>query len=481
MCIPTISFRVIAVVSTAMHVLASDAARRSLFLLLLALIVAVASWLVLSMNLPCVAASSAGAFDRRGIAIDEAFDEVEDDEDWDFMDDDAILGLSGRQNSASLLNIKTETPACVLGLQPELVDDDYCDCQDGSDEPNTSACSHVLLRPNAEEAKGLQFICKADGKPVAVGDVGDGVCDCCDGSDERDGVCANTCSVEWTSRLQSLQERLRAVQDGEIIRKGYAARAVEKVTKLTDDFKRLTESFSAGQRAFEDLQRRAQEHPELQGQLEQSYHVLRTVQYVTYVQSRVVDVGTFSDAVWKPAFSELVGQCFPFTVDEKQLKGGTPNVIPREYVVVLCPFQNVTQTEPNYPRWAKAERETKIGAAKEEDEEVPRPISLGIWNEWLMEDRERSSFVRAQQYNHGEPCSNGQERQVRVEYVCGVSNRVLTTEETEMCVYEIRFETPAACSAAEERAALDEIKQVEQFPMSQQDTDVETRAGHEEL
>ena len=70
--------------------------------------------------------------------------------------------------------------ACRDGSNKHAVmNDDYCDCADGLDEPLSSACSHILVaRP--------RFSCGGNerDKLIYVSRLNDGICDCKDGSDE---------------------------------------------------------------------------------------------------------------------------------------------------------------------------------------------------------------------------------------------------------------------------------------------------------
>jgi hypothetical protein len=58
-----------------------------------------------------------------------------------------------------------------------ILNDDYCDCHDGRDEPNTAACSHILIHK-------ASFRCKDGSSLLFPSRVGDGIKDCPDGSDE---------------------------------------------------------------------------------------------------------------------------------------------------------------------------------------------------------------------------------------------------------------------------------------------------------
>ncbi|KAL9231398.1 hypothetical protein vseg_006631 [Gypsophila vaccaria] len=92
------------------------------------------------------------------------------------------------------------------------LNDDFCDCVDGSDEPGTSAC------PNGK------FYCRNAGHMPLVlfsSRVNDGICDCCDGSDEYDGkvTCPNTCWEAGKAARDKLMKKIATYEEGVIIRK----------------------------------------------------------------------------------------------------------------------------------------------------------------------------------------------------------------------------------------------------------------------
>ena len=110
---------------------------------------------------------------------------------------------------------------CVLctgakQLPATAVNDDYCDCVDGSDETHTSACSGSVV------GSGGSFTCAVGGyrSPVSIqsSKVHDGICDCCDGSDESGNgsraLCANTCADLQAESIKSLQEERSMIAKG---------------------------------------------------------------------------------------------------------------------------------------------------------------------------------------------------------------------------------------------------------------------------
>ncbi|THX11380.1 hypothetical protein D6D13_04710 [Aureobasidium pullulans] len=157
------------------------------------------------------------------------------------------------------------------------VNDDYCDCPDGSDEPGTSACSYLFpLSPstrsdttNKDQINVTQvlpgFYCKNKGHQpsyVPYTSVNDGFCDydlCCDGSEEWAGVggvkCQNKCDEigkEWRKKNESRQ---RALNNANKKRKEYTNEAQRLRKEVEDRINTLHTQLKASEIHVTDMEK----------------------------------------------------------------------------------------------------------------------------------------------------------------------------------------------------------------------------------
>ncbi|KEG06321.1 protein kinase C substrate protein [Trypanosoma grayi] len=121
---------------------------------------------------------------------------------------------------------------CLSGnvaIKGHQVNDDYCDCPDGSDEPGTSACTHYGTKANFPP--DWMFTCKNAGfKPQEIphNRINDGICDCCDGSDEYSGIsqCPNVCAEFYEREEKRIKEEESIRQAGIAAKQDMIAKAV---------------------------------------------------------------------------------------------------------------------------------------------------------------------------------------------------------------------------------------------------------------
>uniref|UniRef100_A0A0R3RX96 Glucosidase 2 subunit beta n=1 Tax=Elaeophora elaphi TaxID=1147741 RepID=A0A0R3RX96_9BILA len=128
-----------------------------------------------------------------------------------------------------------ETFACVdnsKSIPFSQVNDDYCDCLDGSDEPGTSAC------PNAK------FHCLNRGfkaEDLPSNRVNDQICDCCDGSDEWDSAvdCPDICNELGAKYREEIRQKTELVKQGFLKRVELATVGQKLKTEKSEKLKTL--------------------------------------------------------------------------------------------------------------------------------------------------------------------------------------------------------------------------------------------------
>uniref|UniRef100_A0A3Q2PAK6 Glucosidase 2 subunit beta n=1 Tax=Fundulus heteroclitus TaxID=8078 RepID=A0A3Q2PAK6_FUNHE len=365
----------------------------------------------------------------------------------------------------------------------EQVNDDYCDCADGSDEPGTSACP-----------RGRFYCTNLGFRPhyIPSSRVNDGICDCCDASDEYNSHvrCQNTCWNLGQKERAYVEGQMKTLDEGLRLKQQLIEEGVLLWREKQAQLREL-------QRAAEDLQIKLEEHRRRKHEAdrlkEQTLKALKagdkglrhqnsTVSHlfqlldsnkdgsisVDEIKAKVVlvhdekrvlsedealtllggghqmDLSTFQNTLW-----DVLIQGHDYKIkDAHSAPGGLMSEDPHlkaadraaeweatdlkkveeayetvnmeiRYMYTLCPFNMVSQ---------------KSSAGVE--------VSLGKWGMWAGPPKNHYSQMV---YENGEPCWQGGSRTTTVTLTCGTETALRLVKEPSKCQYTMDFETPVAC------------------------------------
>uniref|UniRef100_A0A3P9JD22 Glucosidase 2 subunit beta n=1 Tax=Oryzias latipes TaxID=8090 RepID=A0A3P9JD22_ORYLA len=359
----------------------------------------------------------------------------------------------------------------------EQVNDDYCDCADGSDEPGTSACPHG------------RFYCTNLGfRPhyIPSSRVNDGICDCCDASDEYNSHarCQNTCWNLGQRERAYVEGQMRTLDEGLRLKQQLIEEGVLLWREKQAQLRELQQVAEDLQIKLEERRRRKREADRFK---EQTLRALKGGDgavkpentllssnkggriSLDEVKAEVVPVhdeerhlgddeamikdshgapGRMASedphfeaadrvAEWEATNLKKVEEAYEtvnMEISDLQkklaidygtdweflfLNGQCYKLKVYEYMYTLCPFNHITQ---------------KSTAGTE--------VSLGLWGMWAEPAKNRYNQMI---YENGEPCWQGGSRSTTVTLTCGTETALRSVKEPSKCQYIMDFQTPVAC------------------------------------
>ncbi|KAK5848414.1 hypothetical protein PBY51_006030 [Eleginops maclovinus] len=384
----------------------------------------------------------------------------------------------------------------------EQVNDDYCDCEDGSDEPGTSACP-----------RGRFYCTNLGFRPhyIPSSRVNDGICDCCDASDEYNSHarCQNSCwnlgqkeraYVEGQMRTldEGLQLKQQLIEEGVLLWREKQAQ-LRELQQVAEDLQiKLEEHRRRKQEAEQNLKALEAGHTRVRRQnssestfrlldsnndgslsVEELQEKLVLVQEEELLLSeeeavalmgggRQMDLPMFQQSLWDVLNTEeRVKIRGSVDAEDPHLKAADTAAereasslkkVEEAYDTISMEISDLrTKLAIDYgPDWEFLFLNSqcyKLSVYEytytlcpfnqvTQESAAGTEVSLGRWGMWAGTPKNPYSQMV---YENGEPCWQGGSRSTTVTLTCGTETALRRVKEPSKCQYIMDFQTPVAC------------------------------------
>lgn len=369
------------------------------------------------------------------------------------------------------------------------VNDDYCDCADGSDEVGTSACMNS------------RFYCVNKGyrgKYIASSYVNDGVCDCCDGSDEYSSraKCANTCEADGAEWRKAQAAAIEKATQGAVKRVEYAAAGQEAAKNRKGKIADATTKLDAAAKAREAAEAEVNAAEAEEKKITEARRATALADGDGATAAELGITGMDRAALLNLLITHVKQTATSATLLENVKKLAAAGAIPGTATSFEPKWLENPAEMPDHKSEAGNAARAKLTEAKLEETKHRSDLD-GLKDEDAADYGPDAAFfplkgkcldTRINQYGYsvcpfgranqdgtslgsftgykanadgtknysvmlftgGQTCWNGPARSITVTFECGMEDKLLHVDEPEKCTYAARASSPAAC---DDRAA----------------------------